>query len=598
MPLPQEARPRARSAFTAAFLSLLFPGLGHAYLRAYHRALAFAAPPILAIALIAGIALRMDRLELAGMLVQSWVLTSIFVVNLVFLVYRVVAVIDAYRVAQYLNAVTVAGDGRLGRPRIPLNPVSAAGLLAVILVMAGGHVAVARYDLLVSNTADCIFDLNRDCSTATPSPSGGSPLDTDAEPTDAAPSVPSAPVGSDVPDVTAPPWNGKDRLNILLIGADEQGGGHNTDTMIVVSIDPVAKQVAMFSLPRDTVDIPVPNGPAQKLFGTVYRGKINSWFATVRRRPDLFPGTEATRGYNGLKAILGNLYGLDVNYFVEVNFDGFKKVVDALGGVTINVQMPVLDDYYPGDRSAERIYIPAGVQHMTGAQALVYARSRHASTDYDRGQRQQRVLLSLRQQVNVGAVLPHLDELAAAVGSALRTDIPRELMPQLLGLAEGIDTHDIRSYVFSPRVYGTEGSRQGLGFVIFPDIAKIRAAVASAFKTDPAVEARREKLSEEDATVWVLNGSGSSGQASGIAAYLTYLGTTASAPNQAPSGGTRSATTVIAYNGAETDKPETAALLASTFGVTVQPVTDPNAHVDFVVTTGRSTPSLTPPPAP
>ena len=80
--------------------------------------------------------------------------------------------------------------------------------------------------------------------------------------------------------MTIPPWDGKERLNILLIGADQRPseGTFNTDTLIVVSIDPVTKQVAMFSLPRDTSDVPIPPGPARNVFGSVYRGKINAWW--------------------------------------------------------------------------------------------------------------------------------------------------------------------------------------------------------------------------------------------------------------------------------------------------------------------------------
>ncbi len=599
MPTTQEARPRARSAFAAAFLSLLFPGLGHAYAGAHQRALAFAAAPILLLSLAAGIALRMDRTELLGLLVQSWLLNGVFVLNLVLLVYRLVAIVDAYRVTEFLNAMDASGGGRLGRPRIVLNPLSVAGLLAVILVMAGGHVAVARYDLIGMRLADCIFDPNRVCDESSASPG---PSESQEPPDDsAAPSINPSPVGTALPDVTAPPWNGTDRLNILLIGADEQGGGHNTDTLIVLSIDPVSKQMAMFSLPRDTVDVPIPRGPARSVFGSVYRGKINSFFINVRNRADLFPGTDRTRGYNGVKAILGELYGLDIKYFVEVNFDGFRKVIDALGGVTVNVQVPLVDEQYPfGHGKLTRVYIPTGMQHMTGDEALVYVRSRKGkygvgSNDYDRGQRQQRILLSLRQQVDIGSIMPRIDALAAAVGSAIRTDVPRELVPQLLGLAESVDTRNLRTYVFSPPRYGQEGSRNG--FVIFPNVARIRAAVADAFKVDPELEARRERLAEEGALVWVLNGSGESGKASQLASYLGYLGVAASAPTQRPPQ-RPSTTQLVAYNGAETKAPDTIALLEQVLGVKVVAKTDPAARVDIVVTTAPSTPALTPPPAP
>src|SRR4029077_18627625 len=119
--------------------------------------------------------------------------------------------------------------------------------------------------------------------------------------------------------------------------------------------------------------------------------------------------TNETRGYNGLKSILGYLYGLDIQYYVEVNFVGFQKVVDALGGVTVNVQIPVLDDNFPepGNRR-ERLYVPAGVQHMTGGQALEYSRSRKSTSDFDRGARQQRVLVSLRKQLDIGQALQNI----------------------------------------------------------------------------------------------------------------------------------------------------------------------------------------------
>ena len=586
---------RARSPFVAAFLSLLFPGLGHAYAGATQRALAFAAAPVLLIALVAGIALRLDRAELVGFVLLPWVLPSVFVLNLVVLVYRLVAIVDAYRVTEYLNAFAVSGGGRLGRPRIPINPLSVGGLLAVVLVMAGGHVALARYDVLAMTTADCIFDPNRDCSAATSPGPGDEPVESES----AEPSISLPPEGSALPNATVPPWDGTDRLNILLIGADEQGGGHNTDTLIVVSIDPISHQVAMFSLPRDMVDIPLPRGPARAALGPVYPAKINSLFVRVRGRADLFPGTSRTRPYNALKSVLGELYGLDIKYFVEVNFNGFTKVVDALGGVNINVQVPVVDNAFPGIRGAlRRIYIPSGVQHMTGADALVYARARHASNDYERGQRQQRVLLSLREHLDIATVLPHIDDLAAALAQAVRTDIPRELLPRLLRLAESIDTKTIRSYVFAPTRFGQEGSRAGLGFVIHPNVARIRAAVRDAFVVDPALEARREKLDQEGARVWVLNGSGLTGEAARIAAFLEYQGLTASAPTQRPPAGAGNATRIVVHNGAEARMPETIKVLEEVFKVVVQPAVDPTAQADIVITIVRSTPDLTPPPAP
>jgi LCP family protein required for cell wall assembly len=593
-----EARPPARSAFVAAFLSLLFPGLGHAYAGAYGRALGFAAGPILIVALVAGVALRLPQAELVGLALQSWFLTSVFVLNLLLLGYRLVAIVDAWRVTSFLNAWAASGGGRLGPPRVPVQPVSAAGLLAVVLVMAGGHVAVARYDLVAMHTADCIFDADRtDCEE--PSTSPGASADPSDGPTATPGEEPSTslpPVGSEIPNVTPPPWDGTERLNVLLIGADEQGGGHNTDTLIVVSIDPVARQVAMFSLPRDTVDVPIPPGPARNVFGRAYGGKINSLWTNARGRPDAFPGTNRTRGYNALKSVIGELYQLDIKYYVEVNFEGFVQVVNALGGVTINVQVPVVDNRFPAGDGLRRVYIPSGVQHMDGAQALMYARSRHTSTDFDRAQRQQRVLLSLREQANISAILPRVDDLAAALRRAVRTDIPREQLPRLLGLADGIDTDRIRSYVFTPPLYGSEILSPI--YKLVPDVARIRAAVAEAFVVDPAQEERREAVAAEAARVWVLNGTGDRGQAADIAAYLEYLGIPASAPAQRPTQGAGARTRIVVYNGAQERLPETIKALEEIFGVQVTLANDPAARVEIVITTAGSTPELTPPPAP
>ena len=606
---PEGARRRTRSPFAAAFLSLIFPGLGQLYAGAPLRALAFAAGPILAIALGAGMVLRIERIALLGFLIDPTVLDAVFVINLGILLYRLVAVVDAYRVAAYLNAASSPPDvARPGRVRIARDPLSIAGLLAVVLVMAGSHVVVARYDLLAKDVLDngCIFlgDPGKECDLdATPSPgvSASPSQDVSGGPTDS-PEPEGTPIGSAVPEVSIPPWDGKERLNILLIGADQRPGQgtFNTDTLIVVSIDPISKQVAMFSLPRDTANVPTPPGPARQAFGPVYTRKINAWWTSIRKRSDLFPGTAKTRGYNGLKAIMGNLYGLDVKYFVEVNFDGFRKIVDVMGGVTVNVQIPVSDDRFPSVRgSLRRVYIPSGIQHMTGADALRYARSRHGGgSDFDRGYRQQRVLLSLREQADPQDLIPRLPDLIAALNTAISTDIPSNQLAPLLGLASQVDTKDIRSYVFSPPLYGTETPPGAPTYFIDPKISKIRAAVKRAFTADPVDEATRQNLAQEGAGVWVLDGTGDGTRGTDLAGYLDYHGLAASAPRQKPPGAVPPDTTIVVYNGAEERSPDTIAYLEKTLGVTATTRIDPVIRTDIVITVGRATPRLEAPAGP
>jgi LCP family protein required for cell wall assembly len=605
MQAAQGSQVRTRSAFTAAFLSLIFPGLGHVYAGAAMRGIAFAAVPLLAIALLLGVVTRVDRAELAGFLLRPSILDTIFVVNILLAGYRIAAVIDAWRVARFLNAADASGTGRLGRARLPLSPFSIAGVAAVLLVLLGGHAVVARFDSLAKNTVCAIYEgdeggCDQPDPTAQPSRSVDPSDSFSPDPTEVIPTPIASSDGTPAPQVSIPPWDGQERLNILLVGSDQRPneGTYNTDTLIVLSIDPVSGRVAMFQLPRDSADLPVPR-KAQNLWGRTYGNKITSWLTANANRDEIWGGNNRRQtGFIALKAILGELYDLDIKYYVEVNFQGFRDAVDTLGGVNINVQTPLVDDRYPTeDRTMRRLYVPAGPQHMNGTQALAYARSRKTTDDFDRGRRQQRVLLSLREQADIARILANLDQLARDVGNSVRTDIPPSLYAKLLGLADTIDTRNVRSYVFAPSFYATQFLNSDIGYKIVPNVQRIRRAVANAFTGDPQIEERREELGGEGGRVWVLNGSGKAGQASTIANYLEYNGMDASAPNQRVET-VPPDTRIVVYNGAESRLTATIAFLEKVFKVEVTVANDDDeVGVDIIVTTGRETPDLEAPAA-
>lgn len=600
-----QGAPRSRSAFAAAFLSLIFPGLGHAYAGAYSRALGFAALPFLALALVGGVALRTDKVDLVAFVLGQQVLIALLVLNALAFVYRAIAAVDAWQVARYLNAAELSGGGRLGRARLPLSPLSVAGLLAVVLVMAGGHVAVASYNTLVIGFENCLDPNNPDpsCDETAASPSPGdssSPTDSGSADATASPSsdIPT-PAGTDTgatPAPTLPPWNGTDRLNILMVGTDQRGkGSFNTDTMIVVSVDPKTYQVAMLQVPRDTVDVPVPPN-AQRLWGSVYSGKINSWYTANMNRTDLWPGkTTQARGMTALKAILGELYGLNINYYVMVNFQGFVDAVNTLGGLLVNVQIPVAEDGFPiTDQLKTRVYIPAGPQHMDGTQALVFARSRHGSNDFDRGHRQQRVIVSLKEQANPQAVFANLTSLIKSLGKAVKTDIPLsgDVLPKLLSLAGKVDTKSVRSYVFAPPFFSTDmwGPSGGTNSDIVINTPRVRQAVAQAFTVNQKLLDQRDQLAEEGAQVWVQGSAATRSLAANNADYLAYYGVDASAPNKAvaPPG----KTTITVYGDAQTKFGSTIAFLEKLYKVKVVQGTDPTAVADIVVVLGSDAKTL------
>jgi len=267
--------------------------------------------------------------------------------------------------------------------------------------------------------------------------------------------------------------------------------------------------------------------------------------------------------------------------------------------VTINVQIPVSDESYPSDTGRRaRVYIPAGIQHMTGAEALVYARSRHSGQgDFDRAARQQRVLTSLREQADIANLIPRIPQLVDAFKATVRTDIPQSELAKMAGLAGSVNTRDIRSYVFSPPRYGSEPGGDPRGYVIIPKVQLIKQAVAAAFSGNPQVEDQRDALAQEGAAIWVLNGANKQGQASDVAGYLEYNGLSASAPVQKPDLIPKS-TSLVVYNGAETDDPLTVAYLEKLFNTKAVLKNDPTARVDIVITTAKSTPSLVAPSGP
>ncbi|MGZ3586263.1 MAG: LCP family protein [Candidatus Limnocylindrales bacterium] len=595
---------RHRSPFVAAFLSFLFPGLGQAYAGFVMRGLAFAAPMVLLIALLGGLlASKATRDGLLAQLTSPTVLLLVLVANAALLLYRLVAIVDAFRLAALVEGAAKAPPGKLTRPRLSIGPLAFLGLLAILVVTPILHVGLARYNLLayqfvtgISGEDNSGVDLPSDTSGAS---SSAAPGDT-------------ATAGATGTAQPLPQWNGKGRLNILLVGVDQRPGDttYNTDTMIVASIDPVTKQVAMLSLPRDTEGVPLPpSWPAARYYANgVYPAKINSLWGRAYSAPGLFPfpGTttaqKINRGYQALKGALGALYDLQIQYYIEVNFEGFQAAVDEVGGVTIDVQMPVTDNHMPipGSR-AVNLYIPSGIQHMDGQQALAYARARHASSDFDRAQRQQRVVVSLREQTDLPSLLQfdRLQSLTNDLKGAVRTDIPANLFPQLVGLVEGLDLNNLRSLVFTPPRYAVECNNPAAScyYSLTAKVPQIRQAVQSIFSISPQLAASRLKLDAEGATVEVLNGSGSANQASNVADELQYLGMNAEVSTINGGRADRQdypQTVITVYNGAEDELPETIRVLQATFGVTVVTKDDPAITTDkfVLITTGKATPAF------
>ena len=250
-----------------------------------------------------------------------------------------------------------------------------------------------------------------------------------------------------------PQWDGKDRVTILLLGIDRREEEFTrSDTMILVNIDPVNNAASMLSIPRD-LKVVIPG------YGV---HKMNSSYAFGDE--DNLPG-----GGPGLtiRTIEAN-FGIRVNYYAQVDFDGFISLIDLVGGVTLDVPYPIKDDEYPGPGNQYmRLFFKPGWQHMDGERALQYARTRHDDGDGRRSARQQQVLMALRQQAISLDLLPKAAELLEELGDAVRTDLQPKQALQLAQLASQIDPASIVSYSLDNAVW--EQQLEGQPYYLIAD---------------------------------------------------------------------------------------------------------------------------------
>lgn len=228
-------------------------------------------------------------------------------------------------------------------------------------------------------------------------------------------------------------WQGTDRVTVLLMGADtrpsERGESRpRSDTIMLLMADPTNHQASVLSIPRDLyVDIP---GYGLNRVNTAY-----------------FLGG----GPLAMKTVEYN-FGVRVNHYALIEFDVFTTLVDEIGGIDLNVPKSIYDPSYPSqDYGYDPFYIEAGMQHLDGQTALKYVRTRHADSDFNRAQRQQDVLFSIRDKVLSLDMLPTLVEKAPALYASLQqsidTDLSLDQMIRLAVLAQDVPRESIRTGV-------------------------------------------------------------------------------------------------------------------------------------------------------
>lgn len=242
------------------------------------------------------------------------------------------------------------------------------------------------------------------------------------------------------------------RITILLVGTDQnavrkaRGETPLTDSMIVASLNAAHTRMVMISVPRDTVRVPLPDG-------TIWQGKLNALYQA--------------KGIGVLRDTLGKLLGATIDRTILIEMDDLPRIVDAFGGVDVTVAKAI-DDPSIG------LHISAGPHHLNGATALLYARSRHTTNDFERAARQQQILRALLERFVSPTAKIDLPALLVSL-SGLQTDIPAGDLPTCAELARRARGASVDDQVLTPPRFYRVASDPTYGYVLIPDLAAIRS---------------------------------------------------------------------------------------------------------------------------
>ena len=447
--MPPARRP---NPFAAAALSAVIPGAGQWYAGQRRKAKRFllvtvvlVMPAILLYLMVfyvsgIGFALTLSR----PFFEHPTLLVLLLVVNAGLLMFRAMAVVDAFLVAR----------GRTFRAGAVSSGVFVVGLAFLLFLTAVPHAWVGHRNLLLYDLLTHDFNAapgQVDISDVTTTTGTGS---TDIS------SITSTTLSDAFPD--------EGRVNVLLMGGDSGEGRESirTDTMVIVSIDPVTGWTAMFSIPRNLRQVPLPpDSPAANWWGDAcpgcYPQLMNLLYADGLTRPDVWGGPNS--GANAMKATLGYLLGIDIHYYALVDMVGFITIVDAIGGIDIEVPEAVYNAEYmfvPGEPVGV-LDVPVGVQHLDGRTALGYARSRAQGNDFDRMGRQRCVLQAIAAQTDPVTALRQFPTLVPVIEENVFTDIPVSAVPDFIALLEKFNPDEVVSVRYmpdAPEFAGTETS--------------------------------------------------------------------------------------------------------------------------------------------
>jgi len=381
---------------------------------------------------------------------------------------------------------------------------------------------------------------------------------------------------------------GDGRVNVLMLGmgGDGHDGAYLTDTIIIASIDPVQNEAALLSVPRDLWVKKASGNP----------GKINEVYANARestlaKTKDKEQANKA--GVEAAEKVLTEVLGIKLDYSVVVDFTGFIKAIDAVGGVQINITPELAVSERMWDDVHKKPYfldVQPGLQSFDSTRALFFSRSRHTSArgDFDRAERQRALIVALKEKVQSAGTYSNpvkVTQLMSALGDNVRTDLSINEVMRLYDIGKNITPDKVASIGLTdkPNILVVGDSINGLsvqvpkaGLFVYTDIqAFVRNSLKDAF------------IKKENATITVLNGTATEGLASRKATELKSFGYNVVSTGNAPN---KNFTKTVIVDMRKQDKKYTRNYLEKRFGVTaVTQMPDPTivaGDADFVIILG------------
>ncbi len=383
---------------------------------------------------------------------------------------------------------------------------------------------------------------------------------------------------------------GDGRVNILLLGRGGEGheGADLTDTIILASIDPIAKEAALVSIPRDLY-VPVVDNGSMKINAVFSTGK-QLYLNNLSRETNQTYRQSEDAGFKLLEDTLQESLGVPIHYHAMVDFAGFEEAINTVGGVTINAPSAVQESLYINGRNYN-LDVQPGTRSMDGFEALAYSRSRYTSArgDFDRSERQRIVLTALKDKIMSAGTFGNpqkMTELVGNFGNHVSTNFSVEDLQRLYQLSQEINSSKISSIGFAdpPNSFVTTSNIGGQSVVV-PTAGEGNFKDLQSYLRNVLLDSY---LKSENASVLVLNGTNVPGLANAKAEELKSFGYRVERVENAPTKGYEKSVVVDMRGG---DKKYTRNYLEKRFSVpavntlpdnTIQP-----GSADFVIIIGN-----------